>query len=120
MKTPYDIKIEVFIPAAYSARLLDALSKVDVGHIGNYDHCASVTDVRGFWRPLDGADPFDGVVGQLSEAAEHKVEVNCRQENVRAALNVIRNVHPYEQPVVNVIPLANALFDGENQENSRG
>ena len=114
MKTPYDIKIEVFIPAAYSARLLDELSQVDVGHIGNYDHCASITDVRGLWRPLEGADPFDGTVGRLTEAVEHKVEVNCRQEHVRAALRVIRSVHPYEQPVVNVIPLANALFDSDN------
>jgi hypothetical protein len=109
----YDTKIEIFIPEAYTARLLDELSKFSVGRIGNYDHCASVTNVRGFWRPLEGADPFDGEIGKIGEGAEHKVEVNCRQENVRAALKVIRSIHPYDQPVVNVISLSNHLFESD-------
>jgi hypothetical protein len=46
----------------------------------------------------------------LSETAEYKIEVNCKRELVNEALKVIRNVHPYEEPVVNVIPLANHLF----------
>ena len=114
MQTPYDIKIEVFIPEAFTARLLEELSKVNVGRIGNYDHCFSVTQVRGYWRPLEGADPYDGEIGKINDAAEDKVEVNCKQENVRDALQVIRHVHPYDQPVVNVISLTNHLFENEN------
>ncbi len=111
MTTLYDVKLEVFIPEAYSARLLDELSKVNVGRIGNYDHCASITNVRGYWRPLEGAQPYDGEIGKVREAAEHKVEVNCKQEYIRDALKVIRSVHPYDQPVINVIPLANHEFE---------
>lgn len=111
MSAPYDIKIEIFIPEAFTDRLIDELSKVSVGRIGNYDHCASVTSVRGTWRPLRGADPYDGEIGVISQAPEHKVEVNCRKEQVRAALDVIRTVHPYDQPVVNVIQLSNDLFE---------
>lgn len=111
MSAPYDVKIEIFIPEEYSDKLVDELSKVSVGRIGNYDHCASVSTVRGTWRPLQGADPYEGEIGVINQAVEHKVEVNCRKEHVRAALQVIRNVHPYDQPVVNVIQLANDLFD---------
>jgi len=42
---------------------------------------------------------------------EYKVEVNCKRELVNEALKVIRSVHPYEEPLVNIIPLANHLFE---------
>jgi len=29
---------------------------------------------------------------------------------VKEAMQVIRRVHPYEEPLINVIPLANHLF----------
>ena len=103
-------KIEIFIPETHVETLLDALAEVGVGVIGNYDHCASITIVRGTWRPLPGANPYNGAVGQLSQATEAKVEVNSPSERVPDAIHVIRQVHPYEEPVINVIPLANQLF----------
>jgi hypothetical protein len=45
---------------------------------------------------------------------EAKVEVNCKRELVNEAMRVIRRVHPYEEPLVNIIPLANHLFDLES------
>ncbi len=105
-------KLEIFIPETFVPPLLDALAEVGVGMIGHYDHCASLTRVRGQWRPLPGADPFDGQVGVLQTADEIKVEMNCARERIPAALDAIRRVHPYEQPVINVIPLANHLFSG--------
>jgi len=106
-------KIEIFIPAEHVDALREALARAGAGEIGKYDHCCSVMDVRGYWRPLEGADPFQGEVGQVEQGMECKVEVNCRRERVEAVLKAIREVHPYEQPVVNVIPLANHLFDAE-------
>jgi hypothetical protein len=103
----YDTKIEIFIPADHVIRMRDELSKVGVGHIGNYDHCVAVTDVRGYFRPLEGADPFEGRVGVLSEVNECKIEVSCERRKVADALDVIRKFHPYEEPLVNIIPLAN-------------
>lgn len=113
MKPSYDTKLEVFIPESHVRALFEALTQVDVGHIGNYDHCFSVSSVRGYWRPLPGADPYDGEVGVISEAAEFKVEANCRREQVPAAIQAILRVHPYEQPVINVIRLAGLHDQGE-------
>jgi hypothetical protein len=42
---------------------------------------------------------------------EHKIEVNCKRELVNEAMKVIRGIHPYDEPLVNVIPLANHLFE---------
>ncbi len=106
-----DVKLEVFVPQEYALRISDELAKVGVGRIGNYDHCAALTAVRGFFRPLQGASPFEGEIGNISEVAEYKLEVNCKRDLVEQAIKVIRTVHPYEEPLINVIPLANHLFD---------
>lgn len=99
------VKIEIFIPEEHVDVLREALASSGAGVIGNYDHCSSVTQVRGYWRPLAGAKPFDGIIGEVSEGHECKVEVNCPREIVRQVVKAIRKVHPYEEPLINIIPL---------------
>jgi hypothetical protein len=106
-----DVKLEIFVPREYALKIRDELSKVGVGRIGSYDHCVAISPVQGYYRPLPGADPFDGEIGKLSEVAEYKVEVNCKRELVNEAIKVIRRVHPYDEPLMNVLPLANHLFE---------
>jgi hypothetical protein len=106
-----NVKLEIFVPQEYALKIRDELAKIGIGIIGNYDHCVALTPVRGFFRPLQGADPFEGEMGNISEVPEYKVEVNCRRDLVEEAVKVIRSFHPYEEPLINVIPLANHLFD---------
>lgn len=103
-------KIEVFIPHSHVDALREALHQAGAGRIGQYDHCVSITEVTGYWRPLDGADPYDGVVGNVSQGSECKVEVNCTLRRVPAVVQAIRDVHPYEEPVINILILANHLY----------
>jgi hypothetical protein len=106
-----DVKLEIFVPQEYALTIRDHLAKIGVGRIGDYDHCVATYQVQGYFRPLPGANPFDGEIGRIQEAMEAKVEVNCRRELVNEAIQIIRRVHPYEEPLVNIIPLANHLFD---------
>lgn len=99
------LKIEIFIPEENLGALAEALHQAGAGRIGKYDHCLSVIDVKGTWRPLEGADPFLGKVGELCMGDEVKVEVNCPEENIQAALQAVRRVHLYEEPVINVLQL---------------
>ena len=101
-----DVKLEIFVPQEYALKIRDHLAK-----IGDYDHCVAISQVQGYFRPLPGANPFDGEIGRIQEATEAKVEVNCKRELFTEAMKVIRRVHPYEEPLVNVIPLANHLFE---------
>jgi len=105
-----EVKLEIFVPQDHAMKLANVLSKIGVGVIGKYDHCVALTPVRGFFRPMEGANPFEGKVGGISEVAEYKLEVNCKQELVKDAIEAIKRVHPYEEPLINVIPLANHLF----------
>jgi len=109
-----DVKLEIFVPKEYSLKMRDELAKIGVGRVGNYDHCLAIYPVQGYYRPLPGAEPFEGKIEKISETVEHKIEVNCKRELVNEAIKVIRKVHPYEEPLINVVPLANHLFDMKN------
>ena len=98
-------KLEIFVPESHLKAVQEALWSVDAGHIGNYDHCLSYSPVTGCWRSLPGTTPFLGAENELSTEPELKVEVVCRRERVREAVEAVRAAHPYEEPVVNVIPL---------------
>ena len=54
---------------------------------------------------MAGSQPYLGQVGTLSTEQELKVEVTCRREQLEETLAAIKAVHPYEEPVINVIPL---------------
>jgi hypothetical protein len=106
-----EVKLEIFVPPEYALKIRDQLAKIGVGRIGDYDHCVAIVQVQGYFRPLPGANPFSGEIGRIQERIEVKVEVNCKRSLVNEAIQIIRRVHPYEEPLVNIIPLANHLFD---------
>jgi len=100
------VKIECFIPQKYVNKLREELNKIGALTIdGCYDYCMSVSIVKGSWRPLEGTNPFMGDIGEICEAEEAKVEFTCKKEIYREAVAVIKKIHPYEKPVINVIPL---------------
>ncbi len=101
----HSVKIEIFIPEEFIEPLREALNQAGAGQIGHYDNCSSVTQVTGYWRPLPGADPYNGEIGALTHGSECKVEINCPTERAAEAVRAARRVHPYEEPVINVVPL---------------
>lgn len=101
-------KIETFIPEEYVKELRKSLNQIGALTIGgSYDNCMSVSKVIGSWRPLNGAQPFKGEVGAICEAEECKVEFCCNKEILKKAVDTIKQVHPYEVPVINIIPILN-------------
>jgi hypothetical protein len=100
-------KLEIFIPQEYLEKLREALRSVGAGAFGNYDSVLSYSTVKGCWRPLTGANPYDGELGVLCERDEYKIEVICRAEDIKKTIAAIKKIHPYEEPVINIIPLWN-------------
>lgn len=98
-------KLEIFIPEDSLPALEQALFQADAGHIGGYDCCLSYGPVTGCWRPLSCAKPYKGSVGEISREPELKVEVTCLTERVDDIIAAVKRVHPYEEPVINAIPL---------------
>ena len=98
-------KLEIFVPESHFDGVCQALWSLDAGHIGGYDRCLSWSRVHSCWRPLEGADPYEGTVGELCRAEEIKLEACCRAEALEATLLAVRAAHPYEEPVVNILPM---------------
>ena len=44
-------------------------------------------------------------MGELCTATELKVEVTCRVADLEKTVAAVKAVHPYEEPVINAIPL---------------
>ena len=99
------IKVETYIPENYLHQLMDALNDINALTIGNYNSCLSTTKVIGYWRPLEGSNPFDGKLLELSKEEELKVEFKSDAELIDDIIKVIRRVHPYEEPVINIFPV---------------
>ena len=98
-------KMEIFIPESHLPALQAALQSVDAGHIGQYDSCLSYSQVTGCWRPLAGTHPYLGKENEICSAPELKVEVTCRTADIDRTIAAVKAVHPYEEPVINVLPL---------------
>lgn len=98
-------KLEIFIPESHLKVLQETLRACGAGHIGKYDSCMSYSRVKGTWRPLEGSLPYMGVQGEISEEDEIKAEVTCRLEDVDSVIEAVKRIHPYEEPVINAIPL---------------
>lgn len=106
-----EVKIEIYIPDEFVIKLRDELNKINACKINDYDNVVSITKVRGYWRPLEGSNPYNGEVGSICEGSECKMELRCKNEYVKDAIKVIRENHPYEEPVFNIIPLMNDFFE---------
>jgi hypothetical protein len=98
-------KIETYIPKESLQELRQALLEIDAGHIGKYRGCLSYYPVMGVWFSEEGANPAIGTPGEWSEEQELKIEVNIEDNKRDRAVEAIRRVHPYEEPVINVIQL---------------
>ncbi len=99
------VKVEVYIPKDYVTSLANELNSHDFLQEGCYDYAFSTTLVKGHWRPLEGARPFDGEVGKVSEEDEIKMEFVVQKEVLGDVLHVIRRIHPYEVPAINCMDL---------------
>ncbi len=99
-------KIETFIPEDTLNNIREALLSVDAGHIGNYQGCLTYYPVMGVWYSKKDSNPYIGKQGDWSVEPELKIEVNVEDDRKDITIDAIRKVHPYEEPVINVIHLS--------------
>lgn len=101
------VKIVVFIPEEKVSELRDAVCNAGAGVIGNYTYCTSSTKVSGTYIPNENAKPYEGVANTLEFVDEIKLEFMCDVKLVKKVMKIIREIHPYEEPCIDIIPLLN-------------
>lgn len=91
-------KLAFFVPLADAEAVKEAVFATGAGRIGDYEACCFETRGTGQFRPLAGADPHIGRVGDLERVEELKVEMVCEDHLIYAAVAALRLAHPYEEP----------------------
>ena len=100
-------KLAVYIPKTHGERLREALGKAGIGHFNDYDFTSFSTEGVGRFRPLDGAKPAIGEVDAVSSVEEEKVEVVFLPHQLSKIQEIINEIHPYEEPMMDVYELEN-------------
>jgi hypothetical protein len=102
---PIDVLV-VYVPVGDTDALLQALFEAGAGALGDYRDCAFVTRGTGQFRPVEGADPAIGTVGDLEKVAENRVELVLERGLRAQVVAALRAAHPYEEPAFHVIEAA--------------
>lgn len=98
-------KIAVCIPEEFVEMLTEKINSSMTQIYPGYDMVFSMAMVRGMWRPLPGSDPYDGDIGVTKTAEEIRVEFAVREEDLERVIRTIADVHPYEEPAIDVFPM---------------
>ena len=98
-------KLVTYIPVDHYERVRDALYLAGCGHLGQYDCCGFGMAGVGNFRPLKGASPFIGAVGELEEVDEIRLETLVVAGMESVAIRALKESHPYEEVAYDLIPL---------------
>ena len=110
-------KLVVFVPHEHADAVRAALASAGAGVLGAYDSCTFTSTGEGRFRPLDGATPTIGRVGEVEVVPEAKVETVFARHLRRDVVAAMKAAHPYEEVAYDVLELVSV--PGE-QTPSRG
>ncbi len=95
-------KWSIQVPADHAEAVLAALFAAGAGGSGEYREAAWRVTGTGQFRPLDGANPAVGTVGELTRVSEDRIDVVAAPRDRSALLAALRAAHPYEEPAYHV------------------
>ncbi len=107
-QTPY-MKLVVTVPIKDAEDLHQALIAAGAGKIDNYEGCSFQTKGEGTFRPLEGANPTIGTIGDLERVPEVRIETIVPLPMKGKIIQALLKAHPYEVPAYDLIPLDNTF-----------
>ena len=101
------LKFVTTVPVLHADSVRNALFNAGAGHIGNYDSCSYNLKGEGTFRPREGANPHIGEIDTLHVEPEVRIETVIPIMKKEEVLRALLAVHPYEEPVFDLFPIAN-------------
>lgn len=92
------------VPEDHLETVLSAISSAGGGIVGHYTHCAFTNAGVGRFKPSADADPHSGKKNTINAEDEWRIETFCDREVGKAVVQAIQQAHPYEEPVVYIMP----------------
>ena len=84
--------------------LMDAIDEIMEPLYPGYRRAFAISEVTGTWKPMKGSHPYKGRPGKIETAKEHKIEFIVKESDLKKVLLKIREIHPYEEPAIDVLP----------------
>lgn len=104
------LKLIYYVPDSHLESTKQAIFSAGAGGIGNYEHCAWQVKGIGQFKPVKGADPYIGELGELEQVEEWRVETIVIEENTKAVAKALKASHPYEEPAFEFIQIIEIDF----------
>lgn len=99
------VKINTTVPHTHADIVRDALGKAGAGQIGEYSFCSFSVKGQGRFVPSDAAKPHIGEANKMEVVDEEHIEVVCNRSIAKQVIEALRQAHPYEEVVVDIVPL---------------
>ena len=102
-------KLVVYVPRTHVEEVRQAMFDAGAGAIGDYDQCSYNTAGYGTFRPLEGANPAIGELGNQERVEETKIEVIFPAQAERKILVAMFSAHPYEEVAHQIVGIDNSF-----------
>ena len=108
-------KLVCFVPTGDVDAVAEAMFAAGAGQIGNYSECSFKSEGTGSFKPMDGANPAEGKIGELSQESEFRLEVLVSNHLLGKVVSEMKAAHPYEEVAYEMYSILN-----ENQTEGSG
>lgn len=99
------VYVATTVPEENLHDVLEAIASAGGGVVGHYTHCAFTNAGVGRFKPDSAARPHLGAKEQINAEDEWRIETFCDRVVAKAVAAAIRQAHPYEEPVIYLLPL---------------
>jgi len=104
-------QLVTYVPFADAEKVRQALFDAGAGQIGKYAECSFNVTGKGTYKPIEGANPYIGQVGERHTEPEERISVIFPKHLKSAVVDALFKAHPYEEVAYEILELLN-----QNQE----
>jgi dinuclear metal center YbgI/SA1388 family protein len=103
-RTGERLLLVTYVPEEHVERVLEALAAAGAGRVGAYERCSFRTPGTGAFRPLAGAAPYSGTVGEDAAEPEIRVEMELPASRAAQVVRALVAAHPYDEVAYHLLP----------------